>query len=343
MHWIVPFAGSAAWGGDGARALQGLQSDALVGLRGLIDAAGGPEGSPIERVLPAPAGPDASDAPDPALSFTPPHERALAQAIGLDDLPDGAVPLGGLEAARAGLPADGRTWARLSLSHWHLGTEQVSMRDPDELELDEASSRTFLEALRPLLEGDGYTVLWRTPTLWLLSHPQLQGLACASLDRVVGRNVDPWLGASTPDPRMRRVRRLQNEVQMLLHTHPMNAERESRGALTVNSFWLDGCGPVPEAKTLRRLEAVRVDTRLRAPGLRGDQVAWISALHSLDEEVLRPALEAARRGEPMAVTLCGERFARTLRPGPARGLLGRLRRWLQPTGPDAVARWLESL
>ena len=38
---------------------------------------------------------------------------------------------------------------------------------------------------------------------------------------------------------MRRVRRLQSEVQMLLHTHPLNAAREDRGDLTVNSFWLD--------------------------------------------------------------------------------------------------------
>ena len=33
-----------------------------------------------------------------------------------------------------------------------------------------------------------------------------------------------------------------NEIQMLLHDHPVNAAREARGALTVNSLWLWGAG-----------------------------------------------------------------------------------------------------
>ena len=33
-----------------------------------------------------------------------------------------------------------------------------------------------------------------------------------------------------------------NEIQMLLHEHPINAAREARGALAVNSLWLWGAG-----------------------------------------------------------------------------------------------------
>jgi hypothetical protein len=36
-----------------------------------------------------------------------------------------------------------------------------------------------------------------------------------------------------------------NEVQMLLHGHPVNEAREARGALTVNSVWLWGGGTRP--------------------------------------------------------------------------------------------------
>ncbi len=39
---------------------------------------------------------------------------------------------------------------------------------------------------------------------------------------------------------------------MLLYTHPINAAREARGELAVNSFWLSGTGPTPVADARRR-------------------------------------------------------------------------------------------
>jgi len=37
-------------------------------------------------------------------------------------------------------------------------------------------------------------------------------------------------------------RRLQNELQMLLHDHPVNAAREARGELAINGIWFWGAG-----------------------------------------------------------------------------------------------------
>jgi hypothetical protein len=39
-----------------------------------------------------------------------------------------------------------------------------------------------------------------------------------------------------------------NEAQMLLHEHPVNAEREGRGALALNSIWFWGGGVIDAAK-----------------------------------------------------------------------------------------------
>jgi hypothetical protein len=309
VHWIVPFAGiPAAWSQAGLLPPQWrpAQLAAWVKARPTVP----------EALLAGLPGPDACT--DPELSLTPPHERALAQAVGLcagAGLQDGQVPLAGLEAAQAGHGGDGRAWGRLTLAHWHLGTEQVTMRDPAELGLSEPESRAFLDTLRPWFEEDGWQIEWRTPTRWLVSHPDLDGLPCASLDRVIGRNVDLWLAA---DPRARRIRRLQNEVQMLLHAHPLNEEREARGALAVNSFWLDGCGPVPGLAVLGRLDHVRLDERLREPALRGDVVAWCQAFDALDQEVIGPVRAAALQGEDVQLSLCGERSIWTLaKPGGA--------------------------
>ena len=36
-----------------------------------------------------------------------------------------------------------------------------------------------------------------------------------------------------------------NEIQMVLHEHPVNEAREGRGEPPVNSVWLWGAGPMP--------------------------------------------------------------------------------------------------
>lgn len=181
---------------------------------------------------------------------------------------------------------------------------------------------------------------WGAPLRWYATHESLAGLATASLDRVIGRNVDVWLGEQ---PAARRVRRLQAEVQMLWHTHPANAAREALGLLAVNSFWLSGCGvaqveagPAP---------APLLDDTLRAAALAEDWAAWQRAWAALDAGPIASALSAAAAGTPAGtapgtrLTLCGERTAVHFEP--TRTSLWRsLRARLAPVGPQA---FLETL
>lgn len=339
---IVPFAGVLSEAGQ--EALRALH---LPRLQALMAACPAPVG-PAHAGLPAGAGAAPDTAPE--LTLSPPHERALAAALGLP-AGDGQVPWAGLLAQAAGWPAHDRAWGRLTLAHWQLGTEQISMLDPAALRLDATTSDALLEAVRPLFvddaAGDGAapggvgTVELRAfaPGCWLLAQPALEGLACASLDRVVGRNVDLWLGS---DPRARWLRRLQNEVQMLLHRHPVNEAREARGELPVNSFWLDGCGrlPAPLQAAVVGVAAtggpqdvapgddppdvapggdvqrtVTVDDRLRGPALAEDWHAWSRAFGRLDDTLFARCLARVEAGAAVELTLCGERHALTLRPG----------------------------
>jgi len=196
----------------------------------------------------------------------------------------------------------GSGWALFSPTHWHLGTEQVSLTDPAELGLDEADSRTLFDAVRPLFEEDGWRLWWGAPSRWYVSHPSLAQLPSASLDRVVGRNVDLWLNTHPLD---RPLRRLQAEVQMLLYRHPLNEAREARRQLPVNSFWLSGTGAAaPAAGT-----ELQVDERLRGPALAEDWTAWTEAWQALDAGPLAEADRRVRAGEPLQLWLCGERAA----------------------------------
>ncbi|WP_284616754.1 hypothetical protein [Aquabacterium humicola] len=285
MHLIVPFA--AATSEAGRHALHDLPLPQLERL--------------LARLQPQPA--DAAD----ESTLSPPHERALARALGWT-VDDGLLPWAARLARRSGAPESGDAWGLLTPLHLHVGTHQVSMIDPAALQLDDAASRELLAAVRPLLDSEGFTLHYAGPLQWLATHAGFDGLATASLDRVIGRNIDPWLPGQ---PAARLVRRIQNEVQMLLYTHPINDRREAACLPTVNSFWLSGCGRArPEAAETD--EAPIVDDRLRTAALGEDWVAWREAWQQLDAG---PVAALAKHDGPVTLTLCGERAAQSFSTG----------------------------
>jgi hypothetical protein len=300
MHLLIPFAAPSSEAGR-----QVLASLVLPNLRLLLGRL-----AEVQR--------DMGD----ERSLSAPHERALAQALGWRG-GDGGLPWAARQARADGIEPGERAWGLLTPAHWHLGTDQVSQLDPAELRLDEATSRALFDALRGLFTSEGFALHYAAALRWYVAHESLAGLATASLDRVVGRNVDAWLGS---DPAARRMRRLQSEAQMLLHTHPLNAARETRGLLPVNSFWLSGCGAAqPELEP-----APQVDERLRAPALADDGAAWAHAWQQLDAGPLAQALAQSRRGQALRLTLCGERGWAAFAPART-GLRQRLRlRWAAP-------------
>lgn len=254
-------------------------------------------------------------------TWSPPHERAHAAALGLSGA-DGCLPWAARQAQADGIEVGDQAWGLLTPVHWRVGSDGVHLADPDDLALTDAESRELLDAVAPLFAAEGFQVAWGAALRWYIAHPSLLGLATASLDRVVGRNVDAWLPRQ---PEARPLRRLQNEVQMLLHADARNAAREARGALPVNSFWLSGCGPrQPEASA-----DVHFDERLRGPALQADASAWREAWQALDNDAIAPLLARAEVGEPVRLTLCGERSGIELAP-PRRAWWRGLARALSP-------------
>ena len=265
-------------------------------------------------------------------SLTPPHERALAQALGwVGD--DGALPWAARNAAQDGVDIGTHAWGQLTPVHWHVGADHVSLPDPQSLHLSAQESHTLFEAVRPLFESEGWRMAWGAPARWYAAHDSLDGLASASIDRVIGRNIDLWMPTT---PQARLIRRLQNEVQMLLYQQPLNDARVGQGALPVNSFWLSGCGRAQGAAAPAGLVQ---DDSLRSSALRSDWTAWAEAWHALDAGEVQQALKRARQGEPVTLTLCGERFAQsfTLQPQPLWSRLGKR------LSPAPVAPVLEAL
>ena len=247
-----------------------------------------------------------------ASTLSPPHERALATASGWRGA-DGCLPFAARAAASDGIEIGELAWGLVTPSHWHVGRNHVTMADPAALNLSEPESRAAFEAVRALFESEGFRLEWGAASRWYAAHESLVDLPCASPDRVIGRNVELWMrGSEARSAPAKRVRRLQSELQMLLYPHPLNDEREQRGELTLNSFWLSGCGRAqPDTGA-----PVNVNGALRAPLLAEDWAAWAEAWRALDGGDVAGLLTAARAGHPVALTLCGERSAHRFETAP---------------------------
>ncbi len=261
-----------------------------------------------------------------ALTLSPPHERALAAAAGWAGA-DGCLPFAAQAAVRDGIEVGDLAWGLVTPCHWHVGRDHVTLVDPAALALTEAESRRAFEAIRPLFESEGFRVEWGAPSRWYAAHESLVELPCASLDRVIGRNVELWMrGSQARSSAAKLVRRLQSEVQLLLYPHALNDAREQAGALTLNSFWLSGCGrPQPELG-----EALEPNESLRAPLLADDWAAWADAWRALDRGDVAELLAAARGGAPVTLTLCGERGAHRFERAPASWWQRIQQRWKAP-------------
>lgn len=297
VHLLIPFAYSS-----NESCVRALQDLALPQLEKLM-----------ARLKPA----ETDRGEESSLSM--PHERVLARLFGLS-APDGCIPWAAWQVRQAGRDAEGVAWARITPCHWRVATDHIAMGHPQDLQLDAQDSQALLAAMRPFFEQDGITLEYDAPTLWLARGEVFRGLATASLDRVVGRIIDDWMPRAEA---ARTVRRLQQEMQMLLYTHQVNEERLRGGLLPVNSFWVSGTGALPDPYPQTPTAGLQITHYLRDAALMDDWRSWAAAWQQLDSKECARLCKALDSGEPVSLTLCGERNAQTWAGGDS-GILGRM-------------------
>ena len=240
-------------------------------------------------------------------SASPPHERALARALGLPG-GDGQLPWAAWQVQqhhRAACAPNATAWAFVTPCHWQVSTDHITLHDPAALALDEASSRALLAVMAPWFEQDGITLLYDQPTRWLAHGDIFTDLSSTSLERVLQRDVRPWLQSAEQHPILRR---LHSEMQMLLYTHPWNEAREAQRQPTVNAFWVHGAGQLAANAPVKQ-QAPHMPLTLRDAALREDWAAWASAWQQLDAGPVAELAAQAARGSAVQLTLCGESSA----------------------------------
>ncbi len=166
-----------------------------------------------------------------------PHESWLARELGLSL--DG-IPAFAVAAMRGfGLDPAGGAWFIVNPAHVQIARSHSMLGDLRQLGLHEDEGRALYETARSLCEEIGYPLLYGDAGTWFLRADAWSGIEPATPDTVVGMDLSDFVPRGKPALAFRK---LQNEVQMAWHIHPVNAAREARRQAPVNSFWLWGGG-----------------------------------------------------------------------------------------------------
>jgi hypothetical protein len=198
--------------------------------------------------------------------------------------------------------------------HLLTGLDHLRLAPLAGLRLSTGEAEAIDDSIGAALAGTGYSLRPSESGPWTLACPT--DIQCDTVEpaQAEGRDIRDCLPGGRDGA---QIRKLINELQMLLHEHPVNTRRAERGLIPVNSFWLWGFGQAQE------LEPTQL------PTLCTDD-PWLQGLWRLHGTAARPlaASEGALETEATVLIAAADAAAD---PGPA------LERWELELGAPLAA------
>ena len=174
---------------------------------------------------------------EPAL-----HTADVCQALQQQGLP-ASLGLAPLLAAQAGIiqarddiqAKNTATWMRLTPVYWAAARDHVNLHELSGDSMDVADWTQIAQTITPWLNELGWEVFVLESAAYIRVEsgfdyhaPSLALAQSDILEYFLPQGAD-----------LKRWQTLLTELQMLLHSHPVNTSRAQRGAPPINSFWLD--------------------------------------------------------------------------------------------------------
>lgn len=244
-------------------------------------------------------------------------ESLLCQEFGIPRQHD--WPVAAISLAAAGGQAGKDYWLRADPVHVRIERDRVILSEIAEPSPEEA--RLLCAALSAHF-GEDFSPQALSPGAWVVRASELE-ISTTPLSLAAGQHIDPLLPSGRDAMPWRK---LLNEAQMLLFSHPVNQAREARGEPAINSVWLWGGGRLPEAgQSSRSVLCDQPDWRalaghagaktgtlpekwsadLTADALviidaphrhlrRGDFDGWLAAMRDFEQDWLAPLLDSGQ-------------------------------------------------
>lgn len=261
----------------------------------------------------------------------------------------GEWPLAPLCALGDGLAAANGWWLRADPVHLVADRDQLYLAAAAALQLTQAEADALVAELNRVYADDGWHFFAATPQRWYLRLAQPLAMTTTPTAEALGRRVGEVLPQGEDAMGWQRV---MTEVQMLLHTSPVNAARLQQGLMAVNGLWFWGGGVLPQgsedtgwqqvvtdhplARGLARLSGIQSHSMASATLAEGEgRVLWVMGEgqtdpQRLEQDYCSPLLAMLQAGQlsQLVIEL----------PGAGRWRIDRkaLRRWWRRRKPLAA-------
>jgi hypothetical protein len=246
-----------------------------------------------------------------------------------------------------GLNKESGYWFVVQPVHLHVARDHLVLTDYRQLNLSESEAKTLFDAAHPLFEEQNQRLVFGSKDYWFMQADAWADFRTCTPDAACGHNIDVW---SPSGGSAREWRRLQNEVQMLWHQHPLNDAREENNCPRVNGLWLWGGSQAnessPDLFNLRTLASHLKTTHqtydsssnepsthildsLSTAALADDWSSWLHNMSVIDHDYLAPALAALDSGQLEVVNVILSDSTRLVHWSIARNSLRKF--WAKPS------------
>ena len=166
-------------------------------------------------------------------------EALLCEAFGVRATADGDLPVAWFSwLSDFDTPPDTAV-LRADPVHLRADASGLLLFGPGQLDIQPDEAAQLLAALNGLYAERGWRFHSAQPQRWYLSLPDAPRIATRRPGGLLGQDISGRLPTGEEAGEWHTV---LNEIQMLLHSHPVNERRQAEGRPAINSLWLWGGG-----------------------------------------------------------------------------------------------------
>lgn len=169
-------------------------------------------------------------------------ESQVFALFGIDPPEDADLPVAAVTRALDLGVIDKGWWLRADPVHLRPQRDRLVLLDTQAISLSQDEATRLAAELIDAYGEEGWLLKAPRPGRWYFKPPRAARIVTTPLPQVVGKDIHPYLPQGKDGKTWHTI---LNEMQILLHTASVNAEREQRGELPINSLWFWGGGKLP--------------------------------------------------------------------------------------------------
>lgn len=135
-------------------------------------------------------------------------------------------------------------WLRADPVHLRIEQNHIMLANSHIFELSPDEAKQYTSFINQNLNDETFSLIPVHPHRWYVRLADKPEMQTHTLDEVTCRNINNLLPTGKDSVKWHRI---FNEIQMLLHDHPLNQERTARNQVAINSIWFWGGGHVPQS------------------------------------------------------------------------------------------------